>query len=212
MAFTAISAAIGLGTAAVGYVNQSKQVKKANKATKAANAAQMDVQAASEDAAAASQAAERLREQQMELEGIRRRRDIIRAAQGAAAVSRARSVAQGAQDSSSARAGVQRNATQGRIDALANLQNIEIGRGVFEQNRLITDANTRGAQAQTVANISMSQANTAQNYASYYGNLATTGLNIAQNAVTIGNVAETSIFGSRTSAQPAPATQWRPLT
>lgn len=203
MAWTLIGAAIGLGTAAYGASQQSKQIRKANAATATANAAQRKVQQASVDASKASAAAEALRQQQMRLEGVRARRQILRNANAGQAISVARSVAQtGTTNSSSAQAGKQSVATQGRIDVLANLQNIMIGEGIFGQNQKIFEANSRGAQAQTVANIASSQSAQYQNNASYYQQYVSAGMNIAGQSAAIGRVAENtygSVFGSGSS-------------
>jgi hypothetical protein len=195
MAFATVAAIAGLGAAAYGASQQSKSVKKANKAAKKANAQQQLVQEQTQIASEASIRAEALREKQMELEGIRRRRDIIRMAQASQSLSVARSVAQGAQQSSSARAGRNQISSQARVDTLANTQNIMIGRGIFEENRNITQAQAQGAQFQSNANIFSSQQQQYMNQASYGQQLVGFGLGIAQNAVTAGNVA-TTIWGS----------------
>jgi hypothetical protein len=202
MGFTAVAAVAGLASAAYGASQQSKATKKANKAAKKANAQQQLVQEQTQIASEASIRAEALREKQMELEGIRRRRDIIRMAQASQSLSAARSVAQGVQQSSSARSGRSQIASQARVDTLANMQNIMIGRGIFEENRNITQAQAQGAQFQSNANIFASQQQQYMNQASYGQQLVGAGLGIAQNATTFGNIATTSIFGSSQSIGP----------
>lgn len=196
MAFTAVAAAVGLGTAIYGASQQAKNVKKANKAAASANEQQQLVQEQTQIASEASIRAEALREKQMELEGLRRRRDVIRMAQGAAALSTARAVGQGVSTTDSAvRGGRQQVASQGRVDVLANLQNIMIGRGVFEENRNITQAQAQGAQFQTNANVFQSQQQSYMNQAGTGQQLVGFGLNLVSAAPTIGRVATTSLFG-----------------
>lgn len=200
--FAAVTAVAGLATAAYGASQQAKNVKKANSAAAKANAESKKVQEQTQVASEASIRAELLREKQMELEGIRRRRDIIRMSQAQQSLSAARAVAQGVQQSSSARTGKSQIGTQERVDVLSNMQNIMIGRGIFEENRNITAAQAQGAQYQSNANIFSSQQQGYMNQASVGQQYMGFGLGLMQNAVTVGNVATTSIFGSSQSAQP----------
>jgi len=200
MAFAAVAAIAGLGVAAYGAKEQAKNVKKANSAAAKANAESKKVQEQTQVASEASIRAELLREKQMELEGIRRRRDIIRMSQAQQSISVARSVAQGAQQSSSAKTGKSQIGAQERVDTLSNMQNIMIGRGIFEENRNITAAQAQGAQYQSNANIYSSQQQGYMNQASVGQQYMGFGLGLMQNAVTVGNVATTSIFGNRQGA------------
>jgi hypothetical protein len=214
MAFTAVSAAIGLGTAIYGASQQAKNVKKANKAAESANKQQKLVQEQTQIASEASIRAEQLRERQMELEGLRRRRDILRSAQAARSLGLAAAIAQGVDPgSSSVQAGQQSARSRQTVDLLANIQNIEIGRGVFEENRKITQAQAKGAQYQTNANIFQSQQQSYLNKAGTGQQLVGFGLNLVSAAPTIGRVATTSLF-SNPNPQPTwmhNPVNWTPL-
>lgn len=195
----AVTAAIIGGAVAVkGMVDQKSAVKKQNSQIKKANAANAAVAEQNVLASEASVRAEALRAQQMELEGLRRRRDIIRQAQGARSLGLARANAQGALagNASSVQAGQQQvNSTQ-RADVLANLQNIQIGRGLFAENKAIYEAQAQGATIQTQANNYMTSAQTYANRANSAQALFGAGMNIMGNAQTIGNVASTVRTGA----------------
>jgi hypothetical protein len=195
--FTAAATAVGIGTSIYGASQQRKQIKQSNRATAEANRLQKEVSKEQQKAAAASQRAEGFRKQQMELEGIRRRRDIIRQAQGARALGIARANAGGAaMTDSSVIAGQQQAASQQRADTLANLQNIQIGRNIYAENKKITEAQGKGATIQTQANDYMSQAAQRQNQAAYSQQIFGAGIQLAQNAPTLSRVAQgvTDIF------------------
>lgn len=199
MAFATVAAVVGLGTAAYGAVKQNQQVKKANRQAQAANLQSIQVQKESVKAAQASQRAEALRLKQMRVEGIRRRRDIMRQAQAARSVGIARAIAQGGLDSTSAQAGQNAASTNQRIDVLANLQNIMIGEGIFAENKKITEANTRGANFQTVANTYNAASQQSRNNAEGAQQWVGLGLNLLNNAGTIGRVggnAYDTLFGN----------------
>lgn len=205
--FDLISLALGVGSAVFGASQQKKAIKKSNKATAAANAQQKKVQQQTQIASEASIRAEALREKQMELEGVRGRRNTIRAAQGARALGLARAVGQGVgTGDSGVRSGQQSVRSQERVDLLANLQNIDIGRGIFAENRAITQAQAKGAQFQTAANIFASQAQTSLNSAQTGQQIFGFGLNLATNATSIGNTLQSTIYG-RNNVQPTPAFQ-----
>lgn len=193
---SAIVGAAGLGLSAYGMNKERSSVKAQNKEIAKSNAAQAKVAKASKDASAASLAAEKVRLQQMELEGIRRRRDIMRQAQAARSLGLARANAQGALSAgtSSAVAGQQQMASLERADTLANNQNISIGRQIFAENKKIYDAQARGAQYQSQSNLALANAQAYGNQSSYASRLFGAGMNIAGSAVAAGNVAET-MFG-----------------
>lgn len=203
------SAILGIGTAAYGAIQSRKATKNANKQVAKANSQQKIVSQANKEASAASLRAEKLREQQMELEGIRRRRDVIRQAQGARALGIARANASNALGGSSVQAGQQQAASQERVDILANLQNIALGRGVFDANYDIYKAQSKGASAQTSINQYTSAAQGYANQASYYQSVFGAGINLAQNAQTIGNVATNIRSGARDIF--APTNNYTPL-
>lgn len=201
------SAIVGLGTAAYGAYQQKKSTSKANAQIAQANKAQKKIAQANKEASEASVRAEKLREKQMELEGIRRRRDVIRQAQGARALGIARANAANAIGSSSVQAGQQQTASRERVDILANLQNIMLGRGIFEENRNIYAAQAKGAQLQGQVNQYTSAAQGYTNQASMYQQVFGAGLSIASNAQTIGNVVSTTFQGARDIFAPNP---WSP--
>lgn len=99
---------------------------------------------ARKDATAASQRAERLREQQMQLETQRKQREIIRQQQNARALALSRSVGQGAgqgEDASSSLFGAygQIAGAAGRASNTEE-QNMDIGAGIFSANRDLAKA------------------------------------------------------------------------
>lgn len=197
MFFELLGAAVGIGTSIFGASESNKATKKQNQAIAKANAQQMKVDEQNQKASAASVRAERLRAQQMELEGLRRRRDIIRQAQGARSLGIARANAQGALTTdSSVQAGTQQLASQQRVDTLANLQNIMIGRGLFKENEAIYKAQAKGATIQTQANQYQSLAAQYGNQAQYGQQLFGAGLSIAQSAPAFGRVASTTFSGA----------------
>lgn len=205
MGFTLIGTAVGLGTAVYGASQQRSQIKKSNQATAKANALNAKVAEQQKLAAEASVRAEQQRLQQMELEGIRRRRDIIRQAQGARALGIARANASGANTTdSSVQAGQQQLANTQRADTLANLQNIQIGRNIYAENQKIYDAQTKGATIQSQANNYLSQAQQYQNAANYSQQIFGAGIQIAQGASTFNNVMQTALSGARDIFNPNP--------
>jgi hypothetical protein len=197
MFFEAIAAVVGIGTAAYGAYQNDKQTDRANRSIAQSNAAQKKVAEQNKIASQHSVAAEKLRKQQMELEGIRRRRDIIRQAQGARALGIARANASGAAlTDSSVQAGQQQAATSQRADTLANLQNIQIGRNIFKENMEIYKAQAKGATIQTQANQYQSMAQQSMNNAQWGQQLFGAGLNIAQSAPAFGRVATNIASGT----------------
>lgn len=197
------SAIVGIGLAGYGAYESNKNTKKANRQISASNKEQKKLSKANQEASAASVRAEALREQQMELEGLRRRRDVIRQAQGARALGLARANAAGAIGSSSVQAGQQQVASSERLDILANLQNIMLGRGVFEENRNIYAAQAKGAQIQTNINQYQSAAQGYASTAGMYQQVFGAGVSLAQNAQTIGNVTKTAFSGARDIFNPS---------
>lgn len=199
------SAVLGVGTAIAGAVGSKKATKKANRANAAAAEQQRLAHEQTVFASEASIRAEALRERQMELEGIRRRRDIIRQTQSAEAQGIAAAISQGVSiGSSSVQAGRQQAASRERVDILSNLQNIMIGAGIFEENREITRRQTKAAEFTSGANINMSQAQTHMNQAGMFQNMMGFGLNLAQSGPQINSVFQSSfggagLFGNSTS-------------
>lgn len=194
---SAIIGAAGLGVAGYGAYKSNQATKKANQQTSKANAEQKKLAKVQQEASDASVRAEALREQQMELEGIRRRRDVIRQAQGARALGIARSNAAGAMGSSGQVGGQQQVASQERMDVLANLQNIMLGRGIFEENRNIYAAQAKGSSIQTQVNQYASAASQYGAQANYYQSVFGAGLNLAQSGPTFSNVYTTMTQGAR---------------
>lgn len=190
MFFALLSLAAGIGTSIYGASKQAKETKKANKSIGKANAAQREVTRQNQIASAASVRAEAARKQQMELEGIRRRRDIIRQAQGARALGIARANQSGAATTdSSVVASGQQLASQQRADTLANLQNIMIGRQIYKENINIYKAQAKGAGFQTQANVYGSQAQQSSNAANYGQQIFGMGTTIASTGPTLQRVA-----------------------
>lgn len=189
------TAVLGLGLSAYGAVKNSQATKKANSQQKKADAANAQVAGQNKLAAEASVRAEALRAQQMELEGMRRRRDIVRQAQGARALGLARATAQGA-EGSSVQAGQQQVNSQQRQDVLSNLQNIMLGRGMFEENKNIYNAQSKGAQIQAQSNQYMSNAQSYMNSASQAQQYTGFGINLMNSAQTINNVGTTVLGGA----------------
>lgn len=198
MFFELLGTAIGLGASIYGASEQKKSVKKQNREIDKANAKQQEVAKQNKLASQASVNAERARLQQMELEGIRRRRDIQRQAQGARALGIARANSSGASlTDSSVQAGQQQLAATQRADTLANLQNIMIGRTIYKENAKAYAAQAKGAQFQTQANNYLSQAQQISNSSQYQQQIFGAGIQLAGNAQTFGRVAENTFSGVR---------------
>lgn len=120
------AALVGAGMNAYGNVQQTK-------AAKSQYAAQMQQQQA-------EQAAEALRRQQMELEGRRRQREIIRNQQRANATALAVATNQGAQSGSGLQGGYGQISGDSGNQQLATMQNLEIGRGLYDVSSQISAA------------------------------------------------------------------------
>ena len=99
---------------------------------------------ARKDATAASRRAERLREQQMQLESQRKQRELIRQEQNARDIALSRSVAQGAGQGDQASSSLfgAYGQIQGALGRASNTeeQNLDIGAGIFSANRDLASA------------------------------------------------------------------------
>lgn len=129
--FSTIIAGIGVAASIAGTVVAYQGAQKQAKAQKQALSHQMR--------------AEELRKRQMELDSTRKQRQIIRESQQARAKALAVATAQGSADSTGIQGAYGQISGQSGVNALGVQQNTEIGAGIFEQNRLTTMANIRGA-------------------------------------------------------------------
>lgn len=108
-------------------------------------------------ASAASRRAERLREQQMRLDAMRRRRESIRQSMIANSVAASRGVAQGVGEGSSVLFGAL-GQTQGELGRQVSYTNESeaIGAGIFQANRDIASAQAASSMFQQAGNLSTS--------------------------------------------------------
>jgi hypothetical protein len=153
---TAITAVAGIATTAYGTIQQSQAQAAASKASKEAEA---------------------LRKRQMELDSKRRMNQLMRQAARARAESIAAATARGATFSSAAAGGLGSIQSQAGANVLAESENIEIGRGLF-------DANSQMAEAKADANIA--------------GAFADFGKTLFNNSQTIGQIGNTMLTGKST--------------
>jgi hypothetical protein len=158
-----ITAGIGIGITAIGMIGQSRAKKKYAKYSQMASQASID--------------AERLRERQMELEGLRRQREIIRQMQAAQSMSVATTAAAGAQYGSALPGALGQSRAQGNRQQNDVFQNLEIGRALF-------DANERKLQAEAMMAKHSGNAST-------FGGLASLGQGIFQSAEKVDRIGTT---------------------
>ena len=132
---TAAIAAVGLGIAAYGTVKTQKALKEQNAAQQAAIDAQ--------------QQSEALRQKQMNLDAMRRQREIVRAGIQARSLALATATTQGAQGGSGVQGGFAQIAGRTNWNALGVAQNQEIGNAMFASNQNLLTAYRSSANAQT---------------------------------------------------------------
>jgi hypothetical protein len=115
------------------------------------------------DATEASRRAERLRERQMQLDAQRRQREVFRRQMIARATTVSRTTAQNAGLGSSAVGGAfgEQAGTTGR-DTLYNALGLDIGRGLFDANADIAEAQGRTATYEGLGQLGTSFVNNAQ--------------------------------------------------
>lgn len=152
-----------------------------------------------------SRTAENLRKQQMELDAMRSRREVIRNAVAARAQSLTAAFAQGAQNSSGLFGSLNQITAEAGRQGLAISQNLSIGRGIFAANiaasenisaanRLATKENVQRAKLGAASNVA--QANVAAlgvNSGSAYSQL---GGSIVSSSQTIGKIGASLLFGA----------------
>lgn len=137
MALATAIAAVGVGLGIAGLVGGYSASKE--------NAA------AQQQAIAAQQEAERLRKQQMDLDAMRRRREIIRSSVAARSASLATTTAQGAAYEGGSSLPGAYGSISGRtgVNTLGVNQNQEIGWGIFDAHQNQLTAYSRAAEAQS---------------------------------------------------------------
>lgn len=142
---------------------------------------------------------------------MRRQRQIQREAQNAKSLGVARAVSGGVNigADSSVVSSAQQIASRERVDMLANFQNIMIGRGVFAENKKITEAQARGSAIQTTANNYSMAAQSYSNQAQQGQQLFGAGVSILQNFDTINRVGTQITSSARDLFNPNP---WQTTT
>ena len=138
MGISTVIAAVGVGVAAAGTVMQYSASRSAAQANQAALADQ--------------QRAERLRQQQMQLDALRRRREVVRQAIAARSFALNQTTNQGASSAmggGSALPGAYGSISgRSNVNALGIAQNLSIGQGIFQANQSLLSDYSQVAQAQ----------------------------------------------------------------
>lgn len=132
MAAAAIGAVVSVGASLVGAGMQADAMKTQNKAM---------------------QKAEKLRQQQMNLQAARERRDAIRKAMLARATALATATSQGAAAAGSSALGGAYGSIEGEKNrqSLAINQNQQIGQGIFKQNQIYSEASLQAGFGEAIA-------------------------------------------------------------
>lgn len=137
MGFPEIIAAAGVGLAAAGTAKSVSAAK--------------GVAASQRDAIAAQKRAENDRQQQMNLDASRRRREQIRQSIQARSIAEANAVSQGAESSSGLQGGIGQISGRLGTNLVGVNQNQELGNDIFKQNRDVSAAGMRQASYQSQA-------------------------------------------------------------
>ena len=186
MGFSAVIAAVGLATSAYGVTKQQS--------------AQKEQARAQQEGIAAQQRAENSRRQAMELDAMRRRREIVRQGIKARSMALSTATAQGAAGGSGLQGGLAGIEGQTNTNLLGVNQNQAIGADIFSANQEKFGADSRGVAAASRA--------------ATYGAISTLGQSILKNTGTIDRVGSSlfsrvkdanavSIFNNGTSSQRA---------
>jgi hypothetical protein len=164
-------------------------------------------------ASKASEEAEKLRKQQMELDALRTRRNIMRDAARTRAMSLAVANAQGAKDGSGFFGALAQVTGEEARQKLGLAQNLEIGRGIFSFNLASSTALRQAAKLRTKENIQRSKLGTALNeseartnatLASSQGSsYAALGSSLVSASGAISRIGESALFGSSANYDPS---------
>lgn len=134
---TAAIAVAGIGVSAYGVSKQQKAIKQQ--------------QAAQEESIRIQQETEQLRQRQMNLDAMRKQREIVRAGISARGLALATATAQGAARGSGLQGGYGQISGRTNVNMLGVSQNQEIGNAMFSNNRDLLSSYRASAAAQSSA-------------------------------------------------------------